>query len=177
MGKITVADRVLPRQLLSVHNTLVDVPGNKLIHLQFRRFSSCPICNLHIHTFVDRHLELIEDGITEIVVFHSSPEETLKHADGIPFALIADPNKHLYREFGIEFSLLSILNPKSWWSGIKGLARFPGIPHEKGQSHLGLPADFLIAPNGEVLDCYYGKHADDHWSVDQVLQKGRQFAR
>ena len=35
---------------------------------------------------------------------------------------------------------------------------------------LGLPGDFLIAPDGRVLACKYGEHADDQWSVDEVLR-------
>lgn len=173
MGKISVGDRILPRQIRSVHNTFLDVPGANLVHLQFRRFASCPICNLHIHTFVERHLELVEQGITEVVVFHSTEEETLKHASKIPFALIADPEKRLYKEFGIESSLLSVLNPASWRAALKGLMKFAEVPYEKGQNLLGLPADFLVAPSGEVVACYYGEHADDHWEVDEVLYKAR----
>jgi hypothetical protein len=33
----------------------------------------------------------------------------------------------------------------------------------------GLPADFLIAGDGRVLACKYGAHADDQWSVDELL--------
>jgi hypothetical protein len=35
---------------------------------------------------------------------------------------------------------------------------------------LGLPADFLIGPDGRVLAAKYGQHVDDHWSVDQLLR-------
>jgi hypothetical protein len=26
-----------------------------------------------------------------------------------------------------------------------------------------------VAPDGRVLACKYGAHADDHWSVDEIL--------
>jgi hypothetical protein len=32
-----------------------------------------------------------------------------------------------------------------------------------------LPADFLIGSDGLVIACKYGDHANDHWSVDEVL--------
>jgi hypothetical protein len=38
---------------------------------------------------------------------------------------------------------------------------------------LGLPADFLIAPDGTVLARHYGNHAYDQWSVDQLLALAR----
>ena len=31
-------------------------------------------------------------------------------------------------------------------------------------------ADFLIAADGQVLACKYGVHADDQWSVDELLR-------
>ena len=35
---------------------------------------------------------------------------------------------------------------------------------------LGLPADLLIGSDGRVLATKYGVHADDQWSVDELLQ-------
>ena len=39
--------------------------------------------------------------------------------------------------------------------------------------HTGLPADFLIAPNGRILACKYGSHANDQWTFDEVLDQAR----
>jgi len=33
----------------------------------------------------------------------------------------------------------------------------------------GLPADFLVDRDGRVLAVRYGEHADDQWSVDDLL--------
>jgi hypothetical protein len=41
----------------------------------------------------------------------------------------------------------------------------------------GLPADFLISPEGIVLEAHYGEHADDQWSVDDVLSIAARYAR
>jgi hypothetical protein len=38
----------------------------------------------------------------------------------------------------------------------------------------GLPADFLIARDGNVLACKYGAHVYDQWSVDEFLTIARQ---
>ncbi|HEX4559363.1 MAG TPA: AhpC/TSA family protein, partial [Mycobacterium sp.] len=38
------------------------------------------------------------------------------------------------------------------------------------ENHLGMPADFLIAPDGAVVARKYGEHADDQWSVDELLR-------
>ena len=46
-------------------------------------------------------------------------------------------------------------------------------PIRPGGGSLGLPADFLLAVDGQVLACKYGVHADDQWSVDEVLSLAR----
>jgi hypothetical protein len=55
---------------------------------------------------------------------------------------------------------------------IRMLPRLPGIP-PWGKGALGLPADFLIATDGRVLACQYGAHADNQWSVDELLALAR----
>ena len=176
MTRIQVGDYILPRKLETICASFVDVPSQYVTHLQFRRFSSCPICRLHLDTFVERHLDLVENGIQEVVVFHSSLEEMLKHGSEIPFAMIADPGKALYKAFGIESSLCSVINPLAWMAGLKGIMKLKRVPYEKDQTYFGLPADLLIARSGEVVAVKYGKHANDHWQVDDVITFARQLA-
>jgi hypothetical protein len=38
---------------------------------------------------------------------------------------------------------------------------------------MGLPADFLIRPDGQILAAKYGWRVDDHWSVDELLGLAR----
>lgn len=40
----------------------------------------------------------------------------------------------------------------------------------------GLPADFLVAPDGRIVACKFGKHANDQWSVDELLSLVSQHA-
>jgi len=112
----------------------------------------------------------LEAGIREMAVFHSSAESILRHDGHLPFPVIADPDKHLYNEFGLEKSIRSILDPRTWSVIVRGLAIFGPGPPEKGESGLGLPGDFLISPDMRIVACKYGVHADDHWCVDEVLQ-------
>jgi hypothetical protein len=153
-----------------------------LVHLQLRRFAGCPVCNLHLRTFVRRHDEIQRVGVREIVVFHSSKDELRVHAKGLPFAVVADPDKVLYRELGVESSPLAVLDPRAWGAILRGISRSllaivrgeersPALrPHGGG---LGLPADFLIASDGRVVASKYGGHADDQWSVDELLALAR----
>lgn len=40
-------------------------------------------------------------------------------------------------------------------------------------THLGLPADFLVTPDGALVGVHNGRHADDQWTVDEVLDLSR----
>jgi len=57
----------------------------------------------------------------------------------------------------------------------RGLANAPSLRGigSKGQSYLGLPADFLIGTDGTILAANYGKYTDDHWPVDELLALAR----
>jgi peroxiredoxin len=169
--KLAPGDRVTPHRLASITGGVVEVPApDKLVHLQFRRYAGCPYCNLHLRSIVARHDEIRAAGIREVVVFHSTAEELRAHNESVPFAVVADPDKHLYREFGVESSARALLDPRSWAPALRGVAakRRP-LAGDHRSGHLGLPADFLIAPDGHVLASKYGSHAFDQWSVDELL--------
>jgi hypothetical protein len=185
-----------PRVLQDVSGRAVVIPpaaGSEklaLVHLQFRRFAGCPVCNLHLRSFARRHGALESAGVREVVVFHSPADELRRHTAGLPFAVVADPDKRLYAEFGVEASPRALLDPRAWLPILRALAfatagalagtvRAPGFSPHGGR--LGLPADFLIAPHGRpagpadgrVIACKHGAHVDDHWSVDEVLARAR----
>ncbi|MDQ0377339.1 peroxiredoxin-like family protein [Amycolatopsis thermophila] len=165
------------RELVAVTGDRFPVPDpERLVHLQFRRFAGCPVCNLHLRSVVQRHDEITAAGVREVVFFHS-PADELRSYD-LPFAVIADPGKRYYREFGVESSRRALLHPRTWGAIVRGSAltlrgkfRPPAARQEGGR--LGLPADFLIAPGGEVLAHKYGEHAYDQWSVDELLTHAR----
>jgi len=41
-------------------------------------------------------------GISEIVFFHSTPEEPKEHTSYLPFPCVSDPMKGFYKTFGTE---------------------------------------------------------------------------
>jgi peroxiredoxin len=171
------------RELMTIHARKVSVPDTKrLVHIQFRRFAGCPVCNLHLQSFVRRHNEIAAAGILEVVVFHSSDEELFAHARDFPFAVIADPNKVLYVDFGVESSPRSMLDPRAWIPILRAvfkalpsvlLGQRPAPSLKPRGGRFGLPADFLIAVDGLVVACKYGVHENDQWNVDEVLQLAR----
>ena len=158
--------------LTSIHGKPVRIPNPsaRYVHLQFRRFAGCPVCNFHLHSLNKRFADIQVAGVHEIAVFHSSREEKLKYQAQLPFDCIADPSKTLYRKFDVEASLLAPLHPAVLWAGFRGVLA-TGKFYKKAENGIfGLPADFLIGPGGEVLAAHYGTHAYDNWDADALLR-------
>jgi hypothetical protein len=179
MQHSAILTRIEPRQLSTISGATLSIPDPaRLVHLQFRRFAGCPVCHLHLRSFVRHARAISAAGVLEVVVFHSTPQELQPHAGDLPSCVVADPDKRLYREFGVESGARALLDPRAWlpilWAVAHGLvallrgrARAPSMAPHGGR--WGLPADFLIASNGRVVACKYGEHADDQWSVDELL--------
>jgi len=173
MKKIDIGNVIDPRTLVAIDSKPVQIPDPKsLIHLQFRRFAGCPFCSVHLRSFVKRHDRIAKAGIREVVVFRSTAAALRRHHPDTPFAVIPDPGDKLNAEFGVGSGLRALLNPRALLMAlpnvIRMFPRLPGIP-PWGKGALGLPADFLIAADGRVLALKYASHADDQWSVDELL--------
>ena len=70
---LTSPGRIL---LHNIDTERVRVPDREaLVHLQFRRFAGCPVCNLHLRSFVERYPKITAASIREVIVFHSWQEE------------------------------------------------------------------------------------------------------
>jgi peroxiredoxin len=168
-------DTVSPRTLTTIDGARTAVPaGEGLVHLQFRRFAGCPICNLHLREVARRHGEITDAGVSEVVLFHSSADVLRRYQADLPFAVVADPGRSLYREFGVENSIRGIFRRPVARAVGRGMLQMRSVRQLAGslgptENHLSMPADFLIAPDGAVLARKYGEHADDQWSVDELL--------
>jgi peroxiredoxin len=142
--------------------------AKRLVHLQFRRFVDCPICNTHIAEFRRRAREIEAAGIKEVIVFHSSPKSIRSHQKDVPFLMVGDPKKAFYKAFGVESSL-GFISLKALGAAMRGMAHGHfGLRFVSG-GPLGLPADFLISPSGRIKAVKYGTDAYDQWSVDELL--------
>jgi len=167
------------RTLDTVAGARVQVPDpDRLVHLQFRRFAGCPVCNLHLRSVVTRLPEIEAAGIREVVVFHSAAESLGPYTADLPLDVVADPGRALYREFGVEYGPRALLDPRGWPGIVRAVVaelravrrgEHPAPPTRPDGGRLGLPADFLIAPDGRILAAKHGAHVDDQWSVDELL--------
>jgi peroxiredoxin len=187
-GKAQVGDAFPTLELTAASAQLVTIPdpAGDYVHLQLRRFAGCPICNLHLRSILTRHDEIRSAGIREVVVFHSTAAELAKHQAELPFPLIPDPARVLYRRLGVERRPGSVLAPRALRAAMAGQAaalinhrtkRGALGPVKPTGGRLGLPADFLIAPDGRITAVKYGRHAYDQWSVDELLDHAHPAGR
>ncbi|MBV9325095.1 MAG: AhpC/TSA family protein [Chloroflexi bacterium] len=147
---------------------------DRLVHLQFRRFVDCPICNTHISQLRVRAGEIEAAGVREVIVFHSSAKSIRSYQKDVPFQLVGDPKKAHYEKFGVETSL-GFLSPRALGAAARGVAHGHfGLQLSGGP--FGLPADFLIAPSGQITAVKYGTHAYDQWSVDALIALAKDAA-
>ncbi len=173
MPRYTLHAQAPKLSLVSIRGAALPVPDPSYswTHLQFRRFAGCPICNLHIRTFAHQLQTLEAASIKEIIFFHSTAEDMLPYQGQIPMDCIADPEKTYYKIFGVETSILGVLDPRNLLASFKGLlAKHPKNPAQNDPNGaLGMPADILIDKQGRIVALKYGRYADDQWTVEELL--------
>jgi peroxiredoxin len=168
--RLSVGAQLAPFQLATLSHGTLTVPGTSLIHLQFRRFAGCPVCNLHHRSFAQGHARLEVARVQTIAFFHSPAELMQPYQGELPFATVPDPERHWYRRFGVERSAFAVIHPQVIGSALRGLISAPSNPFAGGSDQTGLPADFLINSYGIIVSTHYGRHADDQWSLDELLR-------
>ncbi len=169
----SVGQRVDVREVGTTEGLLRFPAAQGLTHLQVRRFAGCPICAEHLRPFTRRRAELDAAGITEFVVFKSTEVEVRAHESHLGLPAVGDAEARWYAEFEVTSNVRSLLHPAALATFVRSVVRHRSLLGSLSVGdHLGLPADFLLDPDGEILDCCYGRNAADGWSVDTVLQRG-----
>jgi peroxiredoxin len=148
-------------------------PGVTL--LSFFRYASCPLCNLRVRELITKYEQFAENGVRILAIFQS-PAERISHYVGTqfpPFPLIPDPDLKLYRLYGVESSWRGFA--RAWTLGIPQVFRAVVangfLPGAMDNDIHRVPADFLIDPDGQLIDAYYGRDIGDHIPLDQVLSR------
>jgi peroxiredoxin len=182
-ARLNAGDLIPSCKFVDAEGLDVQIPDpTRLVHLQFRRFAACLFCNIHLRSFELRHDEIAESGIREVVVFRSTSEQSQHHCN-VPYTLVLDPTGALYTAFGVESGAGAILSPRAILTALTNLVpslrqRRIGFPPtgQRAKAILGIPADFLVGTDGRLVACEYGNHANDGWSVDELLTRARQHA-
>jgi len=144
----------------------------RTILLKFYRFATCPVCNLHMHRFIKDYGVLQSLGLTTVVLYHS-PAEKLQAANAElpPFDLVPDPEKRVFRAFGVETGFAGMFSPAVMRDYIQALrASFPPGMLTSDGGITGNPADFIVDADGRIAFAHYGRHYADSLDAAQIAE-------
>lgn len=108
-------------------------------------------------------------------IFHSpidALEPYLESGDALKFPILADPDKNVYKAYGVTGSLLSVFS-------LQGIRRFREARRKgfrmkfKDMFRDGMttfPADILIRAGGIIRGVHYGKYFSDSLQPQRALQ-------
>lgn len=159
--------------------TVTDIYGNtislkdfkeKKVLLSFFRYASCPLCNLRVNQLATNFPSLDSKGL-EILAFFESPKESMLKYVGKqnpPFPIIPDPERIVYKLYGVEKSLFGYLLGGISLKMLKALRKGYKIEGAEGQKTL-LPADILI-DDLIVKRAYYSKRISDHLPIEELTE-------
>jgi N-methylhydantoinase A/oxoprolinase/acetone carboxylase beta subunit len=122
---------------------------------------------------------------TGAVVARSVVPTTHEHDDGVSAGVVhviaelatqVDPGSIELVTHSTTQAVNAMLEGDAAPVGVLGLGRAPDVRKARKRTavRLSMPADFLIGSDGTVIAARYGKHADDQWSVDELLALGSQ---
>lgn len=153
---------------------LSDYRGKKII-LSFYRNVSCPFCNRRVHKIMGNNLRLKNSGTQLVFLFESSNEKlssSVFHQGIIPWPLIGDPDKKVYRQYGVEQSTLKMMKTMFATNVFKAKKETKelNLPKDKDASMNLIPADFFIDKNFKIVKAHYGKHLDDHVPIEELKE-------
>jgi thioredoxin-dependent peroxiredoxin len=176
--KLNANDKAPEFELKSVQGETISLSKYKgrNILLAFFRFAGCPVCNFRMHSLMANYAKLQQQNIEIIAVFESGNEVLatyIKDAN-IPFPVIGGHELSLYKKYGVQKSVLKMMNtmfkkePKQQMK--KGAALFNEKKYKQDGSMTRMPADFLIDSTGKIQMAHYGKFIGDHISLDEIIK-------
>jgi peroxiredoxin Q/BCP len=150
---------------------LEDYRGTLLL-LSFYRYASCPLCNLRIHQLLGQYPHWRECGLEMVAVFESPAKHInlYLHRHSAPFALLPDPDRRLYKIYGVQPSWKGFLH--AWTRHLPmvydAVVRKGFLPGRMDGDWAMVPADFLIGPDLRIAESYYGEHIGDHMPMERI---------
>ncbi|RMH01200.1 MAG: hypothetical protein D6702_12065 [Planctomycetota bacterium] len=124
--------------------------------------------------FAARYPEFRAAGAEVVRVFPSPLAALQRYTDGslrAPFPVLADPKRRVFTAYRIERSWRGLLSREGWRRS-RAAAAETGPPAWRDMLRdgiRGLPADFLIGPDGRIERARYGEHFSDGLSPAEAL--------
>ena len=119
-----------------------------------------------------RETEFRQRGAQVVLVGLGTTEETaaFKERYNIPFPMIADPEKALFKAFHLkQASATALLSPGMAVKGVAALLKGYGIGIPKGDVRQ-LPGVFIIDTEGRIRYSYFAEGPADHPEPDALLK-------
>ncbi len=155
---------------------------NHPVLLSFYRNGACALCNLQVHTLIQKYPDYHARGLEIVAVFESPRESILQYVgkQDAPFPIISDPEARLYDLYQVETSEAKVMAGMSdpFQQARVAEAKQHGFEliREEGSNFFRLPADFLIRPDLVIEQAFYSEVIGRHLSFDVIDQFLRQTA-
>lgn len=143
---------------------MVDLSYESPLLVVFLRHFGCTFCREALADIAEQRASIEARGV-RIVAVHMSPvkdaTEVFTHYGLADLDRISDPERNLYRAFGLkEGSALQLLGPKVWWRGfVAGILRGHGVGRLKGNG-FQMPGAFVFHEGGVVRSLIHKTAAD-----------------
>ena len=144
----------------------------KPLVLVFPRFFGCPFGRRQILQLCHEQNALRDAGVDVVLVSSgtTAQAETFRHNYKVPFTIICDPDRALFKKYGLrEMSLRDYLSPRMHVKTIQVLAQ--GYGHKAGEgSEPQLGGVFIIDTSGKVRFDRIAADPADHPSPQDIIQ-------
>lgn len=143
---------------------LVDLSFESPLLIVFLRHFGCTFCREALADIARQRAEIETRGV-RIVAVHMTTEaearEIFANYGVADLDRISDPERNLYRAFGLkQGTARQLLGPKVWWRGfIAGVLRGHGVGRLKGNG-FQMPGAFIFHESGVVRSMIHKSAAD-----------------
>ena len=110
-------------------------------------------------------------GAQVVLVGMGTPSESVEFAAKfkVPFPMVADPEKKLYRKFELKrMSTLGFLSPSLTLKGVAAIVGGHGIGMPQGDVRQ-LPGVFIIDTAGEIVFSHFSSNPADHPDAKTII--------
>lgn len=111
--RITEGESPRHFQVKDINNQTISLEqfNGQYLLLSFYRYAGCPLCNLRLHEIMAHSQSFKEKGLEIVSFFESSKASILNHMNAYdsPFPIIPDPERRIYKLYGLESSVLGYL--------------------------------------------------------------------
>ncbi|XP_077992630.1 uncharacterized protein LOC144446681 [Glandiceps talaboti] len=128
----------------------------------------------HVAQIVQRQDEVVSAGGRVLLVSFFSQQAGVKWLEEMqcPFDMLLDPDKQLYKEIGLGYSLCKVWEMQVMHYYVTQIASKRALPKrlsEKSEDIHQMGGDFIINTDGKMEFIYYSRKSTDRPTVDQLI--------